>query len=106
LRILLSRTDRVGDLILSTPAIASIRRRFPHAHITLSCSSYNAVVVDRSPDVDALAIYDPAAGPAAFGARWRRATSTIGSSPAPARPGASATRTRRAISRGWPCACG
>ena len=71
MRILLSRTDRVGDLILSTPAIASIRRTFPHAHITLSCSSYNAVVVDRSPDVDALAIYDPAAGPAAFGARFR-----------------------------------
>ena len=55
MRILLSRTDRVGDLILSTPAIASIRRRFPHAHITLSCSSYNAVVVEKSPDVDAVA---------------------------------------------------
>jgi ADP-heptose:LPS heptosyltransferase len=70
-RILLSRTDRVGDLILSTPAIASVRRSFPQAHITLSCSSYNAVVVDRSPDIDELAIYDPEAGPAAFGARFR-----------------------------------
>ncbi len=71
MRILLSRTDRVGDLILSTPAIASIRRSFPAAHVTLSCSRYNAVVVDRSPDVDELAIYDPGAGPAAFGARFR-----------------------------------
>jgi ADP-heptose:LPS heptosyltransferase len=70
-RILLSRTDRVGDLILSTPAIASVRRSFPNAHITLSCSSYNAVVVDRSPDIDELAIYAPEAGPAAFGARFR-----------------------------------
>jgi ADP-heptose:LPS heptosyltransferase len=70
-RILLSRTDRVGDLILSTPAIASVRRSFPDAHVTLSCSDYNAVVVDRSPDVDELAIYDPKAGPAAFGARFR-----------------------------------
>jgi ADP-heptose:LPS heptosyltransferase len=70
-RILLSRTDRVGDLILSTPAIASMRRSFPDAHITLSCSRYNAVVVDRSPDIDALAVYEPQRGPAAFGARFR-----------------------------------
>jgi ADP-heptose:LPS heptosyltransferase len=70
-RILLSRTDRVGDLILSTPAIASVRRSFPHAHITLACSGYNAVVVDRSPDVDALAVYRSDGDPAAFGAGFR-----------------------------------
>ena len=71
MRILLSRTDRVGDLILSTPAIASVRRSFPDAHITLSCSAYNSVVVERSPDVDELAVYEPERGPAAFGARFR-----------------------------------
>ena len=41
-RIVLSRTDRVGDLILSTPAIASMRRSFPDAHITIVCGPYNA----------------------------------------------------------------
>lgn len=51
-RIVLSRTDRLGDLILSTPAIATLRRSFPSAHITLVCSRYNAVVVARSTDVD------------------------------------------------------
>ncbi|HEX3468626.1 MAG TPA: glycosyltransferase family 9 protein [Candidatus Elarobacter sp.] len=81
MRILLSRTDRVGDLILSTPAIASVRRSFPDAHVTLSCSSYNAVVVDRSPDVDELAIYDPATSPAAFGARFRGADLAIALAP-------------------------
>ena len=81
MRILLSRTDRVGDLILSTPAIASVRRSFPNAHITLSCSSYNAVVVDRSPDVDELAIYAPDAGPAAFGARFRGVDMAIALAP-------------------------
>ena len=71
MRILLSRTDRVGDLILSTPAIASMRRSFPDAHITLACSRYNSVVVDRSPDVDELAVLPEDVAPAAFGARFR-----------------------------------
>jgi len=70
-RILLARTDRVGDLILSTPAIASVRRSFPDAHVTLACSRYNSVVVDRSPDVDELAIVPAEVKPAAFGARFR-----------------------------------
>lgn len=71
MRILLSRTDRVGDLILSTPAIASIRRSFPDAHLTLACSRYNAVVVERSPDVDELARYEEGEKPESFGARFR-----------------------------------
>ncbi len=71
MRILLARTDRVGDLILSTPAIASVRRSFPSAHVTLACSRYNSVVVDRSPDVDELAIVPTEVTPGAFGARFR-----------------------------------
>jgi ADP-heptose:LPS heptosyltransferase len=71
MRILLSRTDRVGDLILSTPAIASVRRSFPDAHVTLAASRYNAVVVDRSPDVDAVAELGADEGPGDFGARFR-----------------------------------
>jgi ADP-heptose:LPS heptosyltransferase len=70
-KILLSRTDRVGDLILSTPAIASVRRSFPDAHITLACSRYNSVVVDRSPDVDELAMVPTSVRPDVFGARFR-----------------------------------
>lgn len=71
MRILLTRTDRVGDLILSTPAIASVRRSFPAAHITLACSRYNAVVVERSPDIDGLAVVPDAVRPELFGARFR-----------------------------------
>ncbi len=71
MRILLARTDRVGDLILSTPAIASVRRSFPGAHVTLACSRYNSVVVDRSPDVDELAIVPTEVKPGTFGARFR-----------------------------------
>ncbi|MBV9276831.1 MAG: lipopolysaccharide heptosyltransferase family protein, partial [Candidatus Eremiobacteraeota bacterium] len=47
MRILLSRTDRIGDLILSTPAIATMRASFPDAHIAIVTSAYNAVAVER-----------------------------------------------------------
>ena len=67
-RILLSRLDRVGDLILSTPAIATVRRAFPDAHITIACSEYNAVVVNKSPDVDAVECLPHDVKPSRFGA--------------------------------------
>jgi len=71
MRIVLSRTDRVGDLILSTPAIASIRRSFPDAHITFVASRYNAVVVERSPDVDAIVTLPSDVEPERVGAHLR-----------------------------------
>ncbi len=73
MNVLLTRLDRVGDLILSTPAIASVRRSWPDARITLACSSYNAVVVERNPDIDGVLVVPPGRSPAAFGRRFRRA---------------------------------
>ncbi|MBV9718991.1 MAG: glycosyltransferase family 9 protein [Candidatus Eremiobacteraeota bacterium] len=52
MRILLSRTDRIGDLVLSTPAIATVRASFPRAHLAIVTSEYNSVVMDRNDDVD------------------------------------------------------
>lgn len=52
MRILLSRTDRIGDLVLSTPAIATVRASFPQAHLTIVTSRYNGVVMERNDDVD------------------------------------------------------
>ena len=71
MRILLSRTDRVGDLILSTPAIASLRRSFPEANITLVTSRYNKVVVENNPDLDAIETLPDAIDPRIFGQRFR-----------------------------------
>ena len=70
MHILLSRTDRVGDLILSTPAIASMRRSFPDAHITIVCSPYNSVVVERNRDVDDVERLPDGMKPEAFGRRY------------------------------------
>ena len=71
MRILLSRTDRVGDLILSTPAIASLRRSFPQARITMVCSAYNRVVVEHNHDVDYLETLPEGVDPSSFGKTFR-----------------------------------
>lgn len=71
MRILLSRTDRIGDLILSTPAIATVRRSFPDAHITAVTSAYNRVVLERNTDVDELVVLPRAVKPRVVGARFR-----------------------------------
>lgn len=71
MHILLSRTDRIGDLVLSTPAIASVRASFPDARITMVCSPYNRIVMERSSDVDEVVDLMPGEDPSAFGRRYR-----------------------------------
>jgi ADP-heptose:LPS heptosyltransferase len=62
--------DRVGDLILSTPAIATMRASFPDAHITIVCSAYNSVVMEHSTDVDAVAVVPSNVRAEVFGATF------------------------------------
>lgn len=71
MRILLSRTDRIGDLVLSTPAIASVRASFPNAHVTMLCSPYNRVVMERSTDIDELIELPGGVNAWAYGAAFR-----------------------------------
>jgi len=85
MRILISRTDRIGDLVLSTPAIATVRRSFPKARIVMVCSPHNRVVMERSSDVDELIELPPGLDPAQFGAQFR-GTVDIGIALAPRLP--------------------
>ncbi len=71
MHILLSRTDRIGDLILSTPAIATVRSSFPDARITMVCSPHNRVVMDRNTDVDEIVEFTNGVRPSAFGEHFR-----------------------------------
>ena len=70
MNILLSRTDRLGDLILSTPAVATVRRSFPAARIAMVCSDYNKVVMERNDDVDELVTLAANFPPVKAGARF------------------------------------
>jgi len=48
-RILLIRNDRIGDLVLTTPAISVVAKSFPQARIDLLCSCYAEPVVRGNP---------------------------------------------------------
>jgi len=51
-RLLLSRTDRMGDLILSTPVATALKKRFPEIEIHFLVREYAAEVLSLHPHVD------------------------------------------------------
>jgi len=52
------RLDKIGDLLLSTPAISSVRRSLPNARLTLVASPYNHVVADGWDALDEVRVFD------------------------------------------------
>jgi lipopolysaccharide heptosyltransferase II len=64
-RILCIRLDRLGDVLMTTPAMAAIKASQPDRHITLMTSSAGAALVPQLPMVDDLWVYD---------APWLKAT--------------------------------
>ena len=57
-RILIVRTDRIGDVLLSTPVIKALRENYPRAHIAMMVSPYAKDIVDGNPYLDEVIIYD------------------------------------------------
>lgn len=57
-RILIIRTDRIGDLVLSTPFIKAIRQNYPHAFISMLVSPYSKDIVEGNPWLDEILAYD------------------------------------------------
>jgi lipopolysaccharide heptosyltransferase II len=51
-RVLLVRLDNLGDLLMTTPAIAAVRAWLPDAHITLLTSPSGALLGPHLPEVD------------------------------------------------------
>ncbi|UCB57438.1 MAG: lipopolysaccharide heptosyltransferase II [Candidatus Omnitrophota bacterium] len=57
-RILITRTDRIGDVLLSTPAIKALRKAFPQSHIAVMVRPYARDIVLGNPYLDEVIIYD------------------------------------------------
>jgi len=57
-RILVVRTDRLGDVLLSTPVIKALRDNYPHAYIAMMVSPHCKDVVEGNPCLDEVIIYD------------------------------------------------
>jgi heptosyltransferase-3 len=57
-KFLVVRTDRIGDVILSTPVFEAIKSKFPDSRLCVMVSSYAAEVVKNNPHVDDVIIDD------------------------------------------------
>ena len=57
-RILLVRTDRIGDLVLSTPAIRAVRAAFPRGYVAAMVSPVTRPLVDGHPALDEVITFD------------------------------------------------
>lgn len=57
-RILIVRTDRIGDVLLSTPVIKALRDKYPQAYIAMMVSPYARDIVEGNPYLDKVIIYD------------------------------------------------
>ncbi len=57
-RILLVRTDRLGDVILTLPMLPAIRACFPDAYIAMLLRRYTGEIVEGNPYVNELLWYD------------------------------------------------
>ncbi len=57
-RILVVRTDRIGDVILSTPVVKNLRDNFPQSFIAMMVRPYTKDVVEGNPYLDEVILYD------------------------------------------------
>jgi len=58
LRILLVRDDRIGDLVLATPALRALRETYPKSHIAMLVNTYAKDIVVGSPDLDEVLVHN------------------------------------------------
>ncbi len=57
-RILIIRQhDQLGDLLIATPALRAVRRRFPNAYIAVVAREYTSPVVENNPYVDEVIVF-------------------------------------------------
>ncbi|MBI4431186.1 MAG: lipopolysaccharide heptosyltransferase II [Candidatus Omnitrophica bacterium] len=57
-RILITRTDRIGDVVLSTPVFSALRKRYPKAYIAALIASSNRHLLEGNPNLDEVILYD------------------------------------------------
>ena len=69
--ILVVRTDRIGDVVLTTPALEALRRAYPKAKISLMVASATAEIVEGNPFIDEVIIYDKNGKDKGFVRFWR-----------------------------------
>ncbi len=57
-KILIARTDRMGDVLLSTPVLRAVREAYPDSYIAVMTRPYTKDCVEGNPYIDEVIIYD------------------------------------------------
>ena len=70
-KILIRSTNWIGDAIITTPAVHSIRKNFPDAFISILVHPWVADVFNSSPDVDEVLIYEKKGIHSGLSGMWR-----------------------------------
>ncbi len=73
MKILLRATNWVGDVVMSLPALGSLRRGFPDAHLAVLCRPWVAGLYGLRPEVDEVLVEDSRGEDAGIAGRERLA---------------------------------
>ncbi len=71
-RILVVRTDRVGDVVLATPLLRALRKSFPRAHLAALVQRYTADVLLHHPHLNEILVDDPGGEHAGRQGFWKQ----------------------------------
>ena len=58
-RVLLIRTDRIGDVMLTIPAVSVVHQRCPDVEITFLTRDYTEPLLQHYRHIQRIVIYDP-----------------------------------------------
>jgi heptosyltransferase-2 len=72
-KILVVQTSFLGDLVLTTPLIAEVRRHFPKAHLSVLCAPMGKDILAGHPDLDEIITYRKRRNGARRQSLWRLA---------------------------------
>ncbi len=71
-RILIIRPDRVGDVVLTTPLIRSIRQSFPDAFVCVMVNPLNVALLEQNPHINEIITDDQLGADAGRMGFWRK----------------------------------
>jgi len=72
-KLIVSCPKWVGDLVMATPALRTLRGTFPGAHIAYLCASYSADIIENAPWCDELIVWNKSKGASGIGELLRTA---------------------------------
>lgn len=65
-RILIVRTDRIGDVILTLPVVQVLRDRYPGSYLAMLIRRYTADLIEDNSSIDNIIFYDDGVQPVPF----------------------------------------